>query len=160
MKSGGHIVRWRLTPASAQDTVEDLPLPDEVRRLCIALCGPRDASLVAGAPPASDSDAGHFDFFDLKGIIETLLERLGFGQDDVAYIAHPESGAEGGQVEVSFGPRCALVSLQGERLGVVGELHPSVRNAFGFGSERVVLAELDLASARPTQLAHLADGAD
>ncbi len=127
------------------DTVEDLPLPDEVRRLCIALCGPRDASLVAGAPPASDSDAGHFDFFDLKGIIETLLERLGFGQDDVAYIAHPESGAEGGQVEVSFGPRCALVSLQGERLGVVGELHPSVRNAFGFGSERVVLAELDLA---------------
>ena len=124
---------------------DDLPLPDEVRRLCIALCGPRSASLAGGAPPQQEDDAELFDFFDAKGIIETLLDRLGFGQDEVAYSAHPDSGADGDEVEVSFGPRCALISLQGARLGVVGELHPSVRNVFDLGSGRVVLAELELA---------------
>ena len=38
-----------------------------------------------------------------------------------------------------------MISLQDEHLGIVGELHPRVRNAFGLGNERVVLAELDIA---------------
>ncbi len=132
-------------PSPGAGTVDGLPLPDEVRQLCIALYGPRSSSLAGGAPLPTDDDAEFFDFFDLKGIVEILLQRLGFGTNDVNYSAHPEGGADGGEVEVSFGPRCALISLQGERLGVVGELHPSVRNAFGLGSGRVVLAELKVA---------------
>ncbi len=126
-------------------TVDDLPLPDEVRRLCIALSGPRSASAAGVGAFQSDDDTELFDFFDLKGIIELLLEKLGFGQNDVTYNAHPDSGADGADVEAHFGPRCAMISLQGERLGVVGELHPGVRNAFGLGSGRIVLAELEVA---------------
>ncbi len=129
----------------AAGTADDLPLPDEVRRLCIALCGPRNASLAGGGPLQSDDDTELFDFFDLKGTVELLLERLGFEQNDVAYNALPDSGANGTDVEVHFGPRCALISLQDERLGIVGELHPGVRNAFGLGSGRIVLAELEVA---------------
>ena len=116
-------------------------LPEEQRRLCIALRGLR-------APHSTDpslTEPDLFDFFDLKGIIETLLERLGFPQSSFLFSAHPESGGGDEVSETMFGPRCALLSLGGENLGIVGELHPQVRNAFGLGSERVVLAELNIA---------------
>ena len=116
-------------------------LPEEKRRLCIALRGLRDPH---PADP-SQSETDQFDFFDLKGIIESLLERLGFSQSSYLFSAHPESGAGDAVGETMFGPRCALVSLEDEHLGIVGELHPQVRGAFGLGSERVVLAELNIA---------------
>ncbi len=116
-------------------------LPVEQRRLCIALRGLRDPHPTN--PSQTETDL--FDFFDLKGIIETLLERLGFPQSSYLFSAHPESGAGDAVSETMFGPRCALVSLEGEHLGTVGELHPQVRSAFGLGSERVVLAELNIA---------------
>ncbi len=119
-------------------------LPEEQRRLCIALRGLRDPHATAPSSDPSQSEADLFDFFDLKGIVETLLERLGFPQSSYQFSAHPESGAEDADSETMFGPRCALLSLQEEHLGIVGELHPQVRNAFGLGSERVVLADLNI----------------
>ena len=116
-------------------------LPEEQRRLCIALRGLRDPHPTDPSPSETDQ----FDFFDLKGIIESLLERLGFSQSSYLFSAHPESGAGDAVGETMFGPRCALVSLEDEHLGIVGELHPRVRSAFGLGSERVVLAELNIA---------------
>ncbi|RME61640.1 MAG: phenylalanine--tRNA ligase subunit beta, partial [Caldilineae bacterium] len=107
-------------------------LPDEDRRICIVLTGPR-------APVnfhASESDREDFDFFDLKGMVETLLARLGFAPDEAVFSAEPES--------VSFSPRCATVSLGGRSLGILGELHPRVRRAFGLPDRRVCLAELHL----------------
>ena len=122
----------------------ELPLPNEVRRLCIALHGPRSLDQASLPHVQADDGTEQFDFFDLKGIVEALLERLGFQQSDLLFGAHPDSGADTEVSEVSFGPRCALISLQGEHLGIVGELHPSVRKAFGLGNERVVLAELEV----------------
>lgn len=116
-------------------------LPQEQRRLCIALRGPRDPH----PTDLSQTEPESFDFFDLKGIVETLLERLGFALSSHLFSAYPESGADDAFSETLFGPRCALVSLGDEHLGTVGELHPQVRNAFGLGSERVVLAELNIA---------------
>lgn len=110
----------------------DDSLPGEDRRLCIALRGPRRPTNFN----SPESDREPFDFFDLKGILETLLERLGFGESDYRFSAHPDSP--------TFGPRCGLISLGEESLGIVGELHPAVRSAFGLGDERVVLAELHI----------------
>ena len=119
-------------------------LPAEQRRLCIALRGRRDPHKTDPASDPSQSEAELFDFFDLKGVIETLLERLDFLQSSYLFSAHPESGADDSESETMFGPRCALISLQDQHLGIVGELHPQVRNAFGLGNERVVLAELNI----------------
>ncbi|MCY3898450.1 MAG: phenylalanine--tRNA ligase subunit beta [Caldilineaceae bacterium] len=127
------------SPSNEENSAANLP--EEQRRLCIALRGLRDPQ--ATNPSQAESDL--FDFFDLKGIIETLLERLGFPQSSYQFSAHPESGAGDAVSETMFGPRCALVSLEDELLGTVGELHPQVRNAFGLGNERVVLAELRIA---------------
>lgn len=118
----------------------DETLPDEDRRLCIALRGPRhpntNENFLAPTSSLTESEAESFDFFDLKGIIETMLERLGFHESDYQFRAHPDSA--------SFGPRCALLSLHGACLGILGELHPKVRNAFGLGNERVALAEMHI----------------
>ncbi|MBX2998155.1 MAG: phenylalanine--tRNA ligase subunit beta [Caldilineaceae bacterium] len=105
-------------------------LPKEDRRISIAVSGPRRPTNIhedtAGVEP--------FDFFDIKGIIETLVRRMGYAEANLRFVAQPDTE--------TFGPRCAEVWLGEERLGILGELHPRVRDAFGLGDRRVALAEL------------------
>ena len=131
--------------AQANGNSQDSLLPDEERKLCIALRGPRNPHGSHPSPGEAAVDTETFDFFDLKGIVETLLERLGYAPENMVFSAQPESGAGDDISDASFGPRCALVTLQGEHWGIVGELHPQVRSAFGLGDERVVLAEFKIA---------------
>lgn len=79
-----------------------------------------------------------YDFFSLKGILETLTDSLGIhGQNrgEVEYTAvkdHPE-----------FHPgRCAVISLDGVKIGIVGEVHPAVCENYEIGT-RAYLAMLD-----------------
>ena len=51
-------------------------LPAEPRRLALAVAGPREPRSWTAASPAL------LDFFDLKGVIETLLNRLHFRERD------------------------------------------------------------------------------
>jgi len=103
-------------------------LPEEPRRIGIALTGPRD--------PASwlPVDRGRMDFFDLKGIVEALLERLhipGVAFERAEHPSlHPGRGAE--------------VKAGGRSLGILGELHPLVRRAWELPDQPVLIAELDL----------------
>ncbi|MFZ1753767.1 MAG: phenylalanine--tRNA ligase subunit beta [Caldilineaceae bacterium] len=110
----------------------DGTLPEEDRRVCIALTGSRQPVNYH----SSDSDKESFDFFDLKGVVETLVSRMGIEPGALRFAAHPDSA--------SFGPRCALVSIGERSLGILGELHPKVRTAFGLGDERVCVAELHI----------------
>lgn len=108
-------------------------LPYEGRRLTILLTGPRRD---AGFHP--DPGAGEpMDFFDLKGIVETLLQRLGCRADEVYFRARPDSAP--------FGPRCAELFVKERSLGLMGELHPQVRSAFGLPPVRISAAEFDIA---------------
>jgi phenylalanyl-tRNA synthetase beta chain len=104
------------------------PLPVEDRRLSLVLVGPRQ--------PQSfhNTDAAEMDFYDLKGVVETLLTRLGFKPESVEYRGAPDTGA--------FGPRCAEVLIAGEAVGLIGEIHPQVRAAFNLPAVRVNAAEL------------------
>ncbi len=105
-------------------------LPEEPRRLGILLLGPRDV-------PDWDLPAreGLLDFFDLKGVVESLL--AGLHSSDAAYVPAGHT---------SFFPgRVAELRIGGEAVGVLGEVHPKVRAAFDLPPELpVVLAELDL----------------
>jgi phenylalanyl-tRNA synthetase beta chain len=102
-------------------------LPLEQRRLCLSMTGPRLPTGWLGA------DAQPLDFFDLKGVLETLFDRLHAGP--IAYQPALEAG---------FGPRCARILLDGREVGVVGELHPQVRAAFDLPAQPVVVADLAL----------------
>lgn len=107
-------------------------LPFEDHRVSICVTGPRQ--MVAFQTLA---EAGaEMDFFDLKGIVETLLQRLGFPQERTEYRAQPDTGV--------FGPRCAEVFVDGKPIGLIGEIHPQVRRAFGVADARISAAELRL----------------
>jgi phenylalanyl-tRNA synthetase beta chain len=97
------------------------------------MTGPRrDVNLnpdAAGAEP--------IDFFDLKGVIETLLERLGVDSSKVRYVPHRQ--------ETTFTPRCARLLIGETEVGVFGELNPATLAHFGLKTDRVAAAELELA---------------
>ncbi len=108
-------------------------LPDEPARLGIVMTGPRDVPQWQG-----DGAAGVMDFFDLKGVIETVLRDLRIaGEVTFAPVEHN-----------TFHPgRVAMLSIGGREVGVLGEVHPLVRQAFELGMDLdrpVLAAELDL----------------
>lgn len=107
-------------------------LPVEDRRICIALTGPRRVVNFHSDPGANEE----MDFFDLKGVVALLLQRLGYSADHTEYRARPETGV--------FGPRCAEVLVNGQSVGLIGEIHPQVRAAFELSANRVNVAELRL----------------
>jgi phenylalanyl-tRNA synthetase beta chain len=112
---------------------EELPL--EQRRLAIALTGPvLPASWYDGeAPP-------HFGFAHLKGIVETLVQRLHV--PGVRFVAAPHP---------SLHPaRSAALQLAGAALGIMGEAYPQVCERFDLPEQVVALLELNL----DTLLAH------
>ncbi len=114
------------------------PLPAEPRRVAIAITGKR-------YEPGWDAKVGvKVDFYDMKGIIEALMDSLHIS---VTYAPanHP-----------SFHPgKCAAI-LAGNQplgedpvpLGVFGELHPAVQSNYDFVSP-VLAADLDLEAIIP-----------
>ena len=102
-------------------------LPDEREMLTGLVAGERAATIWEGQ--------GSLDFFDAKGVVETVIERLGLtplfqrGDDP---LLHPG--------------RTAGVVIGGETVGVVGELHPSVVERFDIDAPKAALFELDLSA--------------
>lgn len=121
-------------------------LPFEDHRVSICLTGPRQPVTfhTTSNGSADDTDAlNEMDFFDLKGVVELLLDRLGYGADRTEYRAQPDTGV--------FGPRCAEVLVDGQSIGLIGEIHPQVRIAFDLPSVRIGAAELRIAPLQKPQ---------
>ncbi|HYN88009.1 MAG TPA: phenylalanine--tRNA ligase subunit beta, partial [Ardenticatenaceae bacterium] len=114
----------------AYHPVPERLLPSEKRRLVIALAG-----LVA-EPGWLQPEPRQMDYFDLKGVVEALLDSLHL-RERVRFVPgdHP-----------SFQPgRVADLELDGTPLGTIGELHPLVRDANDLPAGlRIPLAELAL----------------
>lgn len=104
------------------------PLPDEYQRVVLALVGPRGLANWDGA------ETTPFDFYDVKGMVDSLLNDLGLWDLRYEVGQHP-----------SFHPgKCAKVMLGERQLGVFGELHPQVQAQYDFGSHAVQVATLNL----------------
>ena len=103
------------------------PLPAEREVVTGALCGGDRDRWGASTDRA-------LDFFDAKGVVEELGDRLGV---DFKYEPHDEHGLQAG--------RCAALSVGGARVGVLGEVHPDTLEAFGV-EQPVALFEVDLAA--------------
>jgi phenylalanyl-tRNA synthetase beta chain len=108
--------------------VEGQELPEEPRRLAIAMTGPRE-----GRSWLEGQDRSFIDFFDLKGVVESLVARLRL---DGAFKPDEHDGFHPG--------RCARVIVNGEDVGVMGEVHPLVREAFGLPEQTICALEFDL----------------
>jgi phenylalanyl-tRNA synthetase beta chain len=104
-------------------------LPNELRKLAIVMTGLREATAWDVKEPPK------MDFFDLKGRIELMLS--GLRLLNISYTAadshphlHPGKAAE--------------VTVNGQVIGVFGELHPLVKDQYELGDSPVLVAEFDL----------------
>jgi phenylalanyl-tRNA synthetase beta chain len=107
---------------------EDGPLPDEPRHLAIVMTGPREPLSWKGG------DRAPIDFYDLKGVIETLLRGLHVEGEVFEALEHP----------TYYPGRTARLKVNGTSIGVFGELHPLVRESFDLPDQPMLAAELDL----------------
>ncbi len=110
-------------------------LPNEPRKLAIVMTGAR----IASAWDVKDSPA--FDFFDMKGRVELLLAGLRF--TDIVYVETREAST----YQLHPG-KSAEVKVNGQVVGVFGELHPLAKEKYEFGDAPVIVAEFDLEKLR------------
>ncbi len=106
------------------------PLPEERQFVAMAVTGLR-------RPPAWDtSQSASLDYFDLKGIVEELLQVVHIPDATFTPGDHP-----------AFHPgKCARVSVGEVTLGYFGELHPQVKESYSFLNPPVLAGEFDLAA--------------
>jgi phenylalanyl-tRNA synthetase beta chain len=111
---------------------EGRELPDEPQRLSIVMSGLRQL------PSWDQPSKTVLDFFDIKGVVEAMLEMLHVESARYEPVDHP-----------TFHPgktASILVSqAEGERpIGVIGEVHPLVKENYDVGSAVVLAADIDL----------------
>ncbi len=107
---------------------EEGNLPDELQRLGIVMTGARSP---AGWQAA---DAGALDFYDLKGIIQALLDGLHLPNIRYEASTYP-----------TFHPgKCARVLVAEQQVGVFGEIHPQVHEQYDWPASAVQAGWFDL----------------
>ncbi len=116
------------------DSEEDLPA--EPRRLCMVMTGLR------GERHWLATEGPDLDFFDLKGVVEVLLARLHLTGAVFEPAEHP-TYQQGRTARILLGSD-GKGSEHTVQIGLVGEIDPVVRDAFGLPRRRVAAAELDL----------------
>ena len=100
-------------------------LPQEREMLCAVLSGPKWELSWQG-------DKTLLDFFDAKGVAESLLEQLGL-----------KASFELSDDESLFPGKGADITIDGDKVGIVGNLHPKIAQAFEL-SGAVCLIEMDV----------------
>ncbi len=116
----------------ARELPEDrgIKLPLERRRLGIVMTGPRGDVSWQGA----DTPSAPVDFYDFKGVVESLasglhLANVSFAPSDNP-LFHPGRGAE--------------MKIGDSVIGEFGEVHPLVRERFDLPAQAVLVGEFDL----------------
>jgi len=100
-------------------------LPEEKEMFCAVLSGP-------GAELSWQADKEPLDFFDAKGAVENLLNQLGM-----------KASFDIGDDEILFPGRGANIIIEDDKVGIVGDVHPRVAQAFEL-SNTICLIEVDL----------------
>ena len=100
-------------------------LPTEKHKLCLALSGVRE-------PLRWDEEKKDVDFFDLKGAVESLLERLSLGR--LKLIPYKNS--------IFIDSSSFKISIRDLNLGILGEISPDILEDFDI-KDKVFLCELD-----------------
>jgi len=111
--------------SEAKQPQEERELPQEKEMFCAVLSGAR-------AELSWQADKEPLDFFDAKGVVESLLNQLGL-----------KASFDIGDDEILFPGRRADIIVEDDKVGIVGEVHPRVAQAFEL-SNNICLMEIDL----------------
>lgn len=123
-----HLAFFEIGPVFIPAALDDLP--QESDYLSIAITGSRFQAAWDMAASAE------MDFFDLKGVIESLLSSLHIGNIKFEPVQH-----------TSFHPgKAAQIVVNDVVIGVFGELHPQVKENYDFLESAVLAAEINVAT--------------
>jgi phenylalanyl-tRNA synthetase beta chain len=111
--------------SEAKQSQEERELPQEKETFCAVLSGAR-------AELSWQADKEPLDFFDAKGVVENILNQVGL-----------KASFDIGDDETLFPGRGASIIVEDDRIGILGELHPKVAQAFEL-SGVACLIEIDL----------------
>jgi len=111
--------------SEAKQSQEERELPQEKEMLCAVLSGSR-------AELSWQADKEPLDFFDAKGAVENILNQLGL-----------KASFDIGDDEILFPGRGANIIVEDDKVGIVGDVHPRVAQAFEL-SNTICLIEVDL----------------
>jgi phenylalanyl-tRNA synthetase beta chain len=101
-------------------------LPIERRSLAIAIAGDRyDRSW--------SHDTSQFDYYDLKGCVELLVERLGVSGAEIVGVRH----------DLLHPGRSAILKVGGVSIGFLGELEPRIAERWDLDNHRTFVCEID-----------------
>jgi phenylalanyl-tRNA synthetase beta chain len=106
-------------------------LPDEPRRLAVVMCGRRRPAYWA---ESAEGPGPALDFFDLKGVMEALVNDLHL----------PTCSYQPAQAAYLHPGRAADLLVAGKAVGSFGQMHPKAAEQCGLGGRQVLAAELDL----------------
>jgi phenylalanyl-tRNA synthetase beta chain len=106
-------------------------LPHEPLRLAVVMTGRRTPNYW---DDPLDQKPALLDFFDLKGVLEAMLDELHLGGVEVRAAKRPHLHPG----------RAAELRLAEQVVGTLGELHPKTAQAFDLTERAVLVAELDL----------------
>jgi phenylalanyl-tRNA synthetase beta chain len=106
-------------------------LPTEPSTVAIALAGQREPFDRFNPRP---TDTGQLDYFDAKGLVDSVLEHLGLKDIEWRTLQHP-----------ALHPgRAAEFRANDERIGIVAEVNPTVAGEIGIDDVRFAIAEINL----------------
>ena len=111
--------------SEAKQSQEERELPQEKEMFCAVLSGAR-------AELSWQADKEPLDFFDAKGVVENLLNQLGL-----------KVSFDIGDDETLFPGRGANIIFEDDKVGIVGDVHPRVAQAFEL-SNAICLIEIDM----------------
>ena len=102
-------------------------MPSEVELVGLVAAGKRDSL-------GLDQSKQAIDFFEMKGAIELVLDRLGARQTTTSAWSHP-----------AFHPgRSAEIRIGDQVVARFGELHPTTAASYGIDDQRVLAGEINL----------------
>jgi len=111
--------------SEAKQSQEERELPQEKEMLCAVLSGSR-------AELSWQADKEPLDFFNAKGVVENILNQLEL-----------KTSFENSDDEALFPGRGANIIVDDDKIGIVGDVHPRVAQAFEL-SNTICLIEVDL----------------
>lgn len=127
LRHTAQIACFEIGPVFLRDD-PNTPLPTEQGRVVVVLTGTRQQ------PFWQDQKNASLDFYDLKGLLDGLWQALHLPSVTIVTAVHPSLQAG----------RTASVQIGTQTIGVFGELHPTVRTAYGLPNQAVLVADLDL----------------
>lgn len=101
-------------------------LPDERRHLCAAISGSKEEVSWYSKKDKSD-------FFDMKGVVEVLLEKLNIPKADISPL----------DVEYLYPSSSMRLNIRGKNIGIFGQISPDVLESFDIHQDTYVL-EIEL----------------